>query len=58
MDNKIMLYKLRYIRLEATKEVIRLADEAGVDRDRLFFDFASSLFNMAMEYSFAKFDLE
>ena len=37
MDKKIMLDKLNNIGLAATKEVIRLADEAGVDRNRLFF---------------------
>ena len=58
MDNEIMLDKLSYIEIEATKEVIRLADEAGVDRDRLFFNFASSLMIMANKYSFAKFELK
>ena len=37
MDKEIMLDKLNNIGLEATKEVIRLADEAGEDRDKLFF---------------------
>ena len=58
MDKEIMLDKLSYIGLEATKEVIRLADEAGVDRDELFFSFASSLMNTAMKCSFAKFELK
>ena len=55
MDREIMLDKLNNIGLAATNEVIRLADEAGADRDRLFFDFASSLMIMANKYSFAKF---
>ena len=55
MDREIMLDKLNNIGLAATNEVIRLADEAGVDRNRLFFDFASSLMIMANKYSFAKF---
>lgn len=55
MDKEIMLDKLSDIGLEATKQVIRLADEAGVDRDELFFGFASRLFDMAMTCSFAKF---
>ena len=55
MDKEIMLDKLSNIGLAATEEIIRLADEAGVDRDELFFSFASSLMNMANKYSFAKF---
>ena len=55
MDNEMMLDKLNNIGLAATKEVIRLADEAGVDRDELFFSFASSLMIMANKCSFAKF---
>ena len=37
MDEEIMLDKFSNIGLAATKEIIRLADEAGVDRDELFF---------------------
>lgn len=55
MDKEMMLDKLSDIGLEATKEVIKLADEAGVDRDELFFSFAETQFKMAMTCSFAKF---
>lgn len=58
MDNEIISDKLSDIGLNATKEVIRLADEAGVDRDKLFFSFAESLFKMALGCSFAKFKLK
>lgn len=58
MDKEIMLNKLSNIGLEATKEVIRLADEAGVGRDELFFNFASSLMIMALKCSFANFELK
>lgn len=58
MDKEMMLDKLSDIGLEATKEVIRLADEAGEDRDKLFFSFATTLFKMALNCSFAKFKLE
>lgn len=58
MDNEMMLDKLSDIGLEATKEVIRLADEAEVDRGKLFFNFASSLMSMALKCSFAKFELK
>lgn len=58
MDKEMMLDKLSNIGLEATKEVIRLADEAGVDRDELFFKFASSLMSMALKCSFANFELK
>ena len=46
MDREIMLDKLNNI---------GLADEAGVDRDELIFNFASSLMIMANKCSFAKF---
>ena len=42
MDREIMLDKLNNIGLAATKEVIRLGGCAGVDRDELIFNFASS----------------
>ena len=58
MDKEIMLDKLSDIGLEATKEVIRLADEAGVDRDKLFLNFAISIFDMAMTCSFANFEFK
>lgn len=58
MDKEMMLDKLSDIGLEATKEVIRLADEAEVDRDELFFNFASNLLNMAINCSFAKFEFK
>ena len=55
MDREIMLDKLNNIGLAATKEVIRLGGCAGVDRDELIFNFASSLMIMTNKYSFAKF---
>lgn len=58
MDKEMMLDKLSDIGLEATKEVIRLADEAGVDRDKLFFNFAETLFKMALNCTFAEYELE
>lgn len=58
MDKEIMLDKLSNIGLEATKEVIRLADEAGVDRDELVFNFACNLLNMAANCTFAEFKFE
>ena len=58
MDKEIMLDKLSNIGLAATKEVIRLADEAGADRDELIFNFASNLFNMAVNCTFSEFELE
>lgn len=58
MDKEIMLDKLSDIGLEATKEVIKLADKAGVDRDKLFLNFAIRLFDTAMTCSFAKFELK
>lgn len=58
MDNEIISDKISDIGLEATKEVIKLADEAGVDRDKLFFSFAKTLFEMAMNCTFAKFELK
>lgn len=58
MDKEMMLDKLSDIGLEATKEVIRLADEAGKDRDELFFNFASTLMRMALKCSFAEFELK
>ena len=54
MDKEIMLDKLLDIGLEAINEVIKLADEAGVDRDELFFSFVSCLMNMA-KTSFCQF---
>ena len=58
MNNEIILDKLSDIGLEATKEVVRLADEAGVDRDKLFLNFAIRLFDMAMTCSFANFEFK
>lgn len=58
MDNEIISDKLSDIGLEATKEVIRLADEAGVDRDKLVFSFAETLFKMALNCTFAEFKLK
>lgn len=58
MDKEMMLDKLSDIGLEATKEVIRLADEAGVDRDKLILSFASTLFDMAAKCSFAELELK
>lgn len=58
MDKEMMLDKLSDIGLEAIKEVIRLADEAGADRDELFFNFASTLMSMAIKCSFANFEFK
>lgn len=58
MDKEMMLDKLSDIGLEATKKVIRLADEAGVDRDELIFNFACNLLNMAANCTFAEFELK
>lgn len=58
MDNEIISDKISDIGLKATKEVIRLADEAGEDRDRPLFIFASGLFNTVMNGTFANFKLQ
>lgn len=58
MDKEMMLDKLSDIGLEATKEVIRLADEAGEDRDKLIFNFASTLMSIAIKCSFANFEFK
>ena len=58
MNNEIMMNKLVDIEEEAMYKVIRLADEAGVDRDKLISTFAYALFKMAEKFSFAEFELE
>lgn len=58
MDKEIMLDKLVDIEEEATYKVIRLADEAGIDRDKLFSSFANALFKIAEKFSFAEFELK
>lgn len=58
MDNNEVVSKLVDIEEEAIYKVVRLADEAGVDRDELFLNFASSLMSMALKCSFANFKLK
>lgn len=58
MDNEIISDKLSDIGQNATMEVLRLADEAGVDRDELVFSFANTLFKMALNCTFAEFKFE
>lgn len=58
MDNNEVVSKLVDIEEEAIYKVVRLADEAGVDRDTLIFGFARALNKVSETFSFAEFELE